>query len=411
MAIVQNLWLKKSKKKLGGVVLYQAMEQTRARELATSVSNPRTPTQMQQRVKWANLVNFYRVNKGWMKYAFETKTAQQSEYNKFMSVNVASSAIYFTKQLAGMGACVVFPYIITQGSLTPIEFSPGTGMWLSNIFVPDDFTLTAGTSVGDLANAILPYNPAIKAGDQLSFIRLTQMTNADTGAPYVIVRKYEVLMDRSSTALLSDFLPLEYFTITTQGDNYVLAVVNSGNAGGFALVLSRTTGGKTFVSTQRVIVANNAAVIAAWSSQAALDAAVQSYGEGDDAFLSSNTAAGVQSIPVALSITALDKGGSTLVPGQTYLINQFAAGDIINVFFNAAVTGTTITGSIKANEGNAISCTAVVDSGHIKLTLPNPYTPGAGQYLERIQVSIDGDIYSAVFAVPGGGDDPGDDQD
>ena len=69
MAIVTSMWLKGTKQKLGGSVLYQAMGQTRQRELAANVANPRTNSQMQQRTRWANLVNFYRVNAGWMKFA------------------------------------------------------------------------------------------------------------------------------------------------------------------------------------------------------------------------------------------------------------------------------------------------------------------------------------------------------
>lgn len=411
MAIVENMWLKKSKKKLGGVVLYQAMEQTRSRELATSISNPRTPQQMTQRVKWANLVNFYRVNKGWMKYAFETKSAQQSEYNKFMSVNVATSSIYFTKQLASMGACVVFPYILTQGSLAPVEFTPVSGGWASNIFLPDDFSLSAATTVGEFANAVVSLNPALHFNDQLSFIRLTQMTNADTGAPYVIVRRYEILLKQTSNELFKDYFPIEYFGKVQSGDYYALEVINSGIAGGFVVAVSRTTGGKTFVSTQRVQVANNTATISAWSSSTALTNAIESYGQGEDAFLSSNTASGVESIPMAYSITAIDKSGTTLVPGQTYLINQFAANTAIDVMFNQPVVGDTITGTIKANDGAAIACTASIVSGHVHLVLPSPYNPGTGEYLERITVTIDGTAYNAIFLVPNGDPDPGDDQD
>ena len=103
MAIVQTMWMTGTKKKLGGTVLYQAMGQTRQRELAAEISNPRTTQQMTQRVKWSNLVNLYRANRSWMKYAFETKKTNQSEYNKFMSLNVAASAIYLPKNVAAAG--------------------------------------------------------------------------------------------------------------------------------------------------------------------------------------------------------------------------------------------------------------------------------------------------------------------
>ena len=104
MAIVKTGDMYGQVGRLGQNVYYTAYSETRSRKLAASVTNPRTQAQMLQRVRWANLVNFYRVNKEWMKYAFETKKKNQSEYNKFMSLNVASSPIYLTKQEAGGGA-------------------------------------------------------------------------------------------------------------------------------------------------------------------------------------------------------------------------------------------------------------------------------------------------------------------
>ena len=62
MAVLQNMWLRGAKKKLGGTVLYTQGGRTLQRELAPEVKNPKTPAQMGQRVKWANLVAFYRAN-------------------------------------------------------------------------------------------------------------------------------------------------------------------------------------------------------------------------------------------------------------------------------------------------------------------------------------------------------------
>lgn len=392
------MWLKKSKKKLGGVVLYQAMEQTRSRELAAYVSNPRTPQQMGQRVKWANLVNFYRINKSWMKYAFETKGAQQSEYNKFMSVNVASSNIYFTKTMAAMGACVVFPYIITQGSLTPIEVTAGGTGWLSNIYVPGDFSLGNTTTIAQLTAAILPYNPAIREGDQISFIRFTQMTNSDTGAPYVVVRTYELLLNSSSAELVKDFLPLDYIKAETYNDMKAIAVHDSGAAGGFALILSRTTGGRTYVSTQRVVVANNDTLLTYYSSSSMLSAAVASYGDGEDAFLSSTTAGGQEAAPTVLSLLSFSKGGTPLMPGSEVNCSAWQAQDTITAAFNDVVTGTAVSGRLETYGGTPVTLTGTISGGAVTLTLPANFDVQANPYLQRLVVTIDGSNYQATFS-------------
>lgn len=403
MAIVQNMWLKKSKKRLGGTVLYQAMEQTRQRELAVSVSNPRTPSQMRQRVKWANLVNFYRVNRSWMKYAFETKTPQQSEYNKFMSVNVSSSNIYLTKTLAGMGACVVAPYIVTQGSLFPIETTKVTGAWTTNINLTEGFTLDNSTTIADFASALLAVNPALREGDQLSFIRFSQQVNSDTGTPYMVVRRYEILLNSTSGALVKDFFPLDYIQVTATQSLPVLSVHDSGLAGGFALILSRTIGGKTFVSTQRVIVANNSATINAYSSTSALNNAIASYGEGDDAFLSSNTAEGAQSVPLPVSVLSVGKGSTILVPGTEVSVTPWRGGDTLNVHFNQPIEASTYTGIVVLSDNVQYTCAAAITSGDVVLTLPQNFPTSSTKYLKQISVTIDESVYNATFNIP----DPG----
>lgn len=408
MAIVQNMWLKKAKKKLGGTVLYVAMEQTRQRELAVDISNPRTPSQMRQRVKWSNLVNFYRVNREWMKYAFETKSAQQSEYNKFMSVNVSSSNIYLTKTLAGMGSCVVAPYIITQGSLTPVEITEGSGYWASNIYFTEGFNIGVSTTIGEFTAALLGVNPALRQGDQLSFIRFTQMSNTDTGAPYVIVRRYEVLLKQGSTELLGDYLPEDYITNQVLNGQDTLCVQDSGLAGGFALIISRTIGGKTYVSTQRIITAHNDAMISAYSSQAALDAAISSYGDGEDAFLSSNSAEEVNSAPVATAVLGITKDGSTFATGTQVDIGTWRGGDQLAVTFNGPLEATNINSAVVISGGSSYSCAATIEGNKVKLVLPNTWPASPSGYLSRVQVSLDGIQYNGVYNVPSGGGGQGD---
>lgn len=316
MAIVQNFWLKGSKKRLAGAVIYEAMGQTRARQLASSVTNPRTEAQMSQRIRWANLVSFYRANSSWMKYAFETKKSNQSEYNKFMSVNVTASPIALTKDAAAAGACVVAPYIITQGSLPSVEWQDAGEQIKSNLFLPAGDTISAETTVGELSQGLIEMNPAIREGDQLSLIRFTQMTNGATGYPYIIVRKYEVIMKSDSTALLSDYMPIDYLQapgLTSQNAIFV----NKGNRqGGFAVILSRTIAGKTYVSTQQVITVNNDTLINQYSSASAIAAAIDSYGQSTDAFLSTVSAATAQTAPVPLSLNAMQIDGVTYVGGS-----------------------------------------------------------------------------------------------
>ena len=404
MAIVKNFWLQNQKKKLAGAVIYQAMGQTRSRELAASVANPRTQSQMTQRVKWANLVNFYRANKSWMKFAYETKKQSQSDYNKFMSLNVASSRIYIPKGLAAQGACVVDAYQMTQGSLASVETTKNSTGWATNLFLTDANALPENPTIGEVSTQLLEANPALREGDQISFIRLTQQTNANTGVPYVVVRKYEVILNSTSVKFFYDYMPIDYIVLTAGTNQDFIEVNDSGNAGGFVVIISRTQGGKTFVSTQSVIVANNAALIEAYSSNNALQTAIDSYGESSEPFLTSTVAEVDSQAATGLSIVSVRINGVEYAPGTVAYPVQLSPESNVSVRFNSDLPSQDFeeanftlwamgqrgvsplaSGSVSGN-----TVTLVTGSGSSTVTVA----------LEDLQIQIDGVNYRAVWIVP-----------
>lgn len=400
MAIIENMWLRKAKKRLGGAVLYQAMEQTRARELASSITNPRTASQMNQRVKWSQLVNFYRSNASWMKYAYETKKPQQSEYNKFMQLNVASSQVYFTKQQAAGGACVVCPYIMTQGSLPSVEFTAESGSWPSNIYYPTGSPLTSTTTIAEFSNKLVTQNPALRLGDQLSFIRFTQMFNSDTGNPYVIVRKYELVLDGLSDELVGTYLPLDYIGVLQINNPWQIGVIDSGLAGGFLMCISRTLGGKTYVSSQRIITTRMDATLAQFGSPEQLALAVASYGENADAFLSSSSADINSQAPTPMAITNIRCQGNIAFPGSRVMCATFfEAGAEVTVTLNGILEDETITSLNLATSTKSIGLTGVdtIDTT-VFGTIPAGTTFGIDETLAIVAIRTNKNYYVATFS-------------
>lgn len=411
MAIVKNFWLKNQTKKLAGAVIYQAMGQTRSRELAAEVSNPRTIDQMSQRVKWANLVNFYRANKSWMKFAFETKPTNRTDYNQFMSLNVASARIYLPKGIANQGACIVDSYVMTQGSLASIEVNASDGGWKTNLFLQNDFDIDNNTTVAELSQSLLLSNPALREGDQLSFIRLTQQTNSNTGVPFVVVRKYELILNSSDLRFVRTFLPLSYIVNTGDNTGNCIFVNDSGNAGGFLLILSRTTGGKTYVSTQSIIVANNAATIEAYSSANALQTAIDSYGESNEPFLTSTTADQDSQAPVQASILSISGDLGNAVPGQIFGPITIEVADEFNVTLSETPT-TAGAGSkvvvVKAGVETEVTITNPrIEDGKLVLPWPSGAVTGEGYYVADIYAAADDATYRAPFLVPNAAYDSG----
>ena len=401
MAIINSMWLKGSKKRLGGTVIYQAMGQTRQRELAAEVSNPRTQSQMNQRVKWANLVNFYRANRSWMKYAYETRKASQSEYNKFMSLNVTNSRIFLTKQLANAGGCIVDTYLMTQGSLPSIEFVPTTNGYVHSNIVIGDLEFSSSTTVSQFSTAILDNNPGIHQGDQLSFVRMTQMTNASTGIPYVVVREFEVIIDINNLQLLGDYWPLDYIYSWGTDTKYLAIGTATGKSGGFLMILSRTISGKTYVSTQRIYPVAMDAYIAAYSSNAALQAAIDSYGVSEDAFLSSTYASQDYQAPTLLALLYMhfEPEDINYAPGARVVLPEVNAEDGMKFYFNSAPSSTAESVVLETSEGR-ISLTPGARAGNvISAAFPTQFTTTTNLVVFSAKVIVDGLEFNLAFLV------------
>ena len=79
------------------------------------VKNPRTTAQMEQRTKWLNVLGMYKALAPYLKEGFENKQAGQTDYNRFMSVNLQAEPVYITREQYDNGGSVIAPYVITQG--------------------------------------------------------------------------------------------------------------------------------------------------------------------------------------------------------------------------------------------------------------------------------------------------------
>jgi hypothetical protein len=266
--------------------------------------------------------------------------------------------------------------------------------WVSNIVLDNDYEMNS-PSVAAFSEMLIRLNPAIRQGDQLSFVRITQQTNGQTGVPYIVVREYELIVDVNGGGDVFDFPPTGYIDSTEASTDCRLCVNNSGNAGGFALILSRTTGGKTYVSSQRIIVANNTAIINAYSGDAALAAAIQSYGSSDNAFLSSNTAEQNGQAPVTLSLLSATFGTATFVAGERVGDRSFVEDKATSLNFNGDIPSGSHSAAIICEDGdNTITCPAgSVSVSGSKLTLNN---------IDYTETSLDSIVIGATVTLDGG---------
>lgn len=298
--------------RVGGNVYYMNKGQNIARELAPAISNPQTAAQQEQRMRWANLVSFYRANQPWQKRgAFESKKQTWSDYNAFVSANSKVSPVYLTKQQAEQGGAVVAPYIVTKGSLPSVAlFSwEGQDVFCSDLYV-GDLTITGSTTAAQLSAALRENNNGLQEGDQISFILNIQGSNPD-GVPFITARYYEFIIDSSDSRSLADIGLEGVILDDTYEDMQRLCFAHDGAVCGGAIIVSRTTSGNIKVSTQSLVLTQSMQTyLAGYTSEAALQRAARSYGENDPNFLAAGYSGKASNVAVPVEITIMSVAGA-----------------------------------------------------------------------------------------------------
>ncbi len=268
--------IRKVSGKVGDLVYTVRSGEQLIRGVPSKVRNPRTELQMAQRMKWPNVLAAYRALQPYMKDCFETKQGGQTDYNRFMGTNLHAEPVYLEKSAARLGAGIVAPYVISQGSLPSIQVNgatPATDIALGQLTIGDD------TTVAEFAQAVVQNNYAYSYGDQIAFFRLVQEEDSQDGHPYISVSATRVNLDPADTSTLRSVAPASGFS-TVSG---MLGADAALTGAGIAWVHSRTVNGKTHVSSQRLVVDND--LLEEYGTAQMLTAATKSYGGTTDIFI------------------------------------------------------------------------------------------------------------------------------
>lgn len=274
MAIIKSLAVGKAKGSAGNLTYTYQGGDTIMKGKVAFPKIPRTFRQMNQRVAWANLVNFWRGLEGYMHPSFELAAGRVSDFNLYMSRNINSERVFLTRSNAAAGETIVAPYKVTEGSLTSIIMEAGeNGVIHSSIGVGslqiDDETTLAAFSAAVRAN-----NTGWEYGDQLSAFVFIQTTDVVSGVNRMTCKAFEITLAEDDNTLLLDLVNNDptCFAVTTGGKLGLTSAIN----GGAVYVHSRIENGETLVSSQSVFVTNN--VLNSFTTAAARTAAIQSYG-------------------------------------------------------------------------------------------------------------------------------------
>lgn len=337
--------------------------------------------------------------KSFFPMAFERKESYQSEYNAFVKANLTTNPVALTKQEAAAGACVVAPYKVSEGSLTPIELTTRTGGFSTNVAV-GALSLDSETTVAEFSTALVESNNGIEYGDQLSFVQLIQQTSDTTGTPYAVMRKYEVTLS-DSTSLVGDYLPLDLIGV----DGGALVVNEDSPVGGIFFALSRKSGSKILVSTQYIVM-DTTTYYDQYTTPAQRANAIHSYGQSDEVFLSPATTneAGSSAPAVTLSILSAKLGQNAIALNGGFLGKLVpATSPTLLVNFNDAISASSISVAVKPYSGANINATSASASGS-QITANLPSYGGTNEMpVHQIIVTLDGVNYTASFAEESGG--------
>lgn len=322
-------------------------------------SASRTQPQMERRVRWANLVNFYKAISFWQPKAYETKAKGQTDYNIFMSLNINGSVVGLTKEMALNGCSVVENYNVSRGSLPSLQ---AVGNIVQNGWAWDinlSITIGSTTTVGQLSADIIDNNPDFRQGDNLAFI-IFKNTKATNNFPYVSCIYSELTLDRNSDKLLQSVNLMDRLVKSSQNTLGATFGASGSKEAGGVLIHTRKVDGSLQVSSQKILTTNEN-IIDDYSSSQWIDECIASYGLDTEVPLDPSF-----SKASILSVTA---NGSAVSQGATLTGSQ-----------TVVITGLNLTRkSVKLRFNNTLytpleasdtSQTFVIgDNGHVSITL------------------------------------------
>ena len=306
MAVTRNNLSMKMNGRVGAYTFYTTTGGRQVARVANNGSNygesaKRTVAMQTRRTKWGNVVSFFRQNKDLMARAFERKSANLSDYNRFMQLNIPIASVALTRDDFLKGACILQAYTIADGSLPEISSS----LLEEDGFAFDLLTTLDGEfdnyTIGDISINLMDNNPQILEGDQLTFIN---WTNAGTMGGGIRLYRHlvEITIDRNSSMPFSN---LRFSNIVASNGSKVI-IQGSGPVYGQAIIHSRSVGGNLLVSPTKIAL-NSTTFVEQFSDAAALKKAIDSYGVDADKLLEPGSAdqKSPQPIPSLATISAV----------------------------------------------------------------------------------------------------------
>lgn len=289
--------------KVGNVVYRVRKGQEVASAHQPNVANPRTVTQIAQRIKFSVSVKFYKSAIAKLfKFAFEDKGANESDYNAFMRHNTTSAMILKRMQYdSTYYPAIGENWVMSYGSLTPHEVNAGmerpyvAAMGLTGALAGGNVKF-ADCTISAISNWLVT-NYGYQNGDLFTIVRVDSHW-ADINEELIQEPTWEVVQIRCNTNNYNRYKdvyevgPLASDLVFDDAANALYLGEFKDTACGYAVIHSRQ-GQKLLVSTQELIL-NDAAlnIYASSFEQPFYNEALYSWGATTDAVLQGGVADG-----------------------------------------------------------------------------------------------------------------------
>ena len=284
MAVTRNNLSMKMNGRVGAFSYYTSAGGRQVARIANNSSNygetaKRTVAMQTRRSRWGNLVSFYSANKDLMARAYERKSANLSDYNRFMQLNIPIASVSLIKDDFMRGMAILQEYIVADGSLPEIDVAEieEEGMTF-NLLSSLDGNFSDYT-IGQVSVDLLDRNPQLQEGDQLTFISWY-----NSGATPSTIRIYRQLCEMtidSHSEVSFGSLP---FAGIVMGNGLKVAIAGHGDVFGQAIIHSRSVGGNLLVSRAKITL-NSDTLVRQFSAPEAVKKAINSYGVDSEKLL------------------------------------------------------------------------------------------------------------------------------
>ena len=281
-----NMLLGLAKGKVGDLVFYRDGGEQRTRTRVVP-KNPRTPAQMAQRVKMANVSALYRTLSNVLSESFTNRPSNQSGYNAF-AAQAISLAPYQTKEMAAVDVVLPQPCFASKGVLPALPLEGDlSGETPYGVSLLGTYGTTTPT-IAQVSQDLVDNYSNFQYGDKLAFVgvRFTasgvEVGGVAVYTPLLIVDVLELSssntnsLSGTSFSVTDNVLSTDMFVTLAEGEIGMAAIIHSrvnenGQLETTSQMFQLTPSAQTLYDAHR--------------TQQALEEAVQSYMAGSESIL------------------------------------------------------------------------------------------------------------------------------